>query len=143
MQKITFADEIIGGLPFPIAGPNHEFADATTDNIRVVVAGDRKAFFYVPDFTPDKGVRWRLGWFPELGAEAARGIAAAARTGRRRDISMESPRPPRRSSTSARPIWPTFRPGPATAASTTTSSSFGDMSWTPTSIPGRTSRWTR
>ncbi|MGR9296991.1 tyrosine-type recombinase/integrase [Rhizobium leguminosarum] len=75
MQKVDLNDEIIRGMPYAAPGQHQEFADETIDNMRIVVAGTRKAFYYVPSFMQDGHVHWRLGWFPSMNTEDAREIA--------------------------------------------------------------------
>jgi len=75
MFKLDLTDDIIRQLPFAAPGECMEFADATVDNMRIVVAAAFKAFFYVPNSISEGNVRWRLGRFPETGTERARDLA--------------------------------------------------------------------
>lgn len=63
MQKIKFTDQIIEGLPFAPPGEHHQFADETVNNMRVLVGGGYKAFYYIATSKTGRHL-WQLGWFP-------------------------------------------------------------------------------
>lgn len=75
MHKLDLTDDLVRRLPFAAPGECMQFADATIDNMRIVVSATLKAFFYVPGVVPDGNVRWRLGRFPETGTGRARDLA--------------------------------------------------------------------
>lgn len=76
MQKIPLTDELIRSLPFTaLGGRRVHIADATVENMRLVVGGDRKAFYFVPDQPGISGIL-RIGEYPETTTETAREVAS-------------------------------------------------------------------
>ncbi|PDS76385.1 tyrosine-type recombinase/integrase [Rhizobium sp. L43] len=75
MQKIHLTDDIVRSLPFTALGRRVHFADSTVENMRLVVAADRKVFYFVPDQPGISGIL-RIGGHPETATETAREIAA-------------------------------------------------------------------
>ncbi|ASJ60579.1 tyrosine-type recombinase/integrase [Sinorhizobium meliloti] len=74
MQKIKFTDQIIEGLPFAPPGEHHQFADETVNNMRVLVGGGYKAFYYIATSKTGRHL-WQLGWFPGMKTQDAREMA--------------------------------------------------------------------
>ncbi|WP_457579236.1 hypothetical protein [Ensifer adhaerens] len=76
MQKIHLTDDVVRSLPFTaLGGRRVHIADATVENMRLVVGGDRKAFYFVPDKPGISGIL-RIGKYPETTTETAREVAS-------------------------------------------------------------------
>lgn len=76
MQKIHLTDDVVRSLPFTaLGGRRVHIADATVENMRLVVGGGGKAFYFVPDQPGISGIL-RIGEYPETTTETAREVAS-------------------------------------------------------------------